>query len=264
MYSAERFVLHLQQLRRKIPSQKQPRHRGRGRAHGILSSRLLIYCPVLTMPIPIIATEFQSVPPVHMPRSVKPRSAIPYGAATYVSKTFSQNIKSIVRQRDHHKNKTIFKLLVNKMPVRRIIEVAGIDPNTFYHRLDFLRHQCQAFAAHRERALANLAIRRLYLGVDRQDYLVHWLVRKTSVTSNYPLLLQWTITITHCFGVHLNFDPKLNSHSRPSRSREERRSQIALSASSICPPVAQCRPQQSQCKVHSHGATHARSTRSDR
>ena len=58
------------------------------------------------------------------------------------------------------------------MPVRRIIEVAGIDPNTFYHRLDFLHRQCQAFAAHRERALANLAIRRLYLGVDRQDYLV--------------------------------------------------------------------------------------------
>jgi len=67
-------------------------------------------------------------------------------------KTFSQNLKATARQREPHKNKTIFKLLVNKMPVRRIIEVAGIDPHTFYNRLDFLHRQCQLFAAHRERA----------------------------------------------------------------------------------------------------------------
>lgn len=67
-------------------------------------------------------------------------------------KTFSHNAKATARQREHHKNKTIFKLLINKMPVRRIIEVADIDPNTFYRRLDFLPRQCQAFAAHRERA----------------------------------------------------------------------------------------------------------------
>ena len=98
------------------------------------------------------------------------------------AKTFSQNIKATARQRVHYKNKSIFKLLVNKMPVRRIIEVADIDPNTFYHRLDFLHRQCQLFAAHREHPLANLAIRRLYLGVDRQDYLVNWLVRKCVLT----------------------------------------------------------------------------------
>ncbi len=98
-------------------------------------------------------------------------------------KTFSQNTKPTARQREHHKNKTIFKLLVNKMPVRRIIEVADIHPKTFYQRLDFLHRQCQVFAAHRERALASLPISRLYLGVDRQDYLVNWLVRKDSCRS---------------------------------------------------------------------------------
>jgi hypothetical protein len=64
------------------------------------------------------------------------------------------------------------------MPVRRIIEVTDIDPHTFYNRLDFLHRQCQLFAAHRERGLSNLPIRRLYLGVDRQDYLVNWLGRR--------------------------------------------------------------------------------------
>ncbi|MFT5082215.1 MAG: transposase-like protein [Lentisphaeria bacterium] len=126
------------------------------------------------------------------------------------SKTLSQNTKSTVRQREHHKNKTIFKLLVNKMPVRRIIEVANIPPKTFYQRLDFLHRQCQVFAAHRERALASHPIRRLYLGVDRQDYLANWLVHKDK--RNIQLSAITTIDNEHgyCFGMHLNFDPSLD------------------------------------------------------
>jgi len=125
-------------------------------------------------------------------------------------KTFSQNTKSTARQREHHKNKTIFKLLVNKMPVRRIIEVADIHPKTFYHRLDFLHRQCQAFAAHRERALAKLPIRRLYIGVDRQDYLVNWLVRKDKRNIQLSAIAAVDNEHGYCFGMHLNFDPSLN------------------------------------------------------
>lgn len=125
-------------------------------------------------------------------------------------KTFSQNTKVTARQREHHKNKAIFKLLVNKMPVRRIIEVADIHPKTFYHRLDFLHRQCQAFAARRECALANLAIRRLYLGVDRQDYLVNWLVRKDKRNIQLSAIAAVDNEHGYCFGVHLNFDPSLD------------------------------------------------------
>ena len=126
-------------------------------------------------------------------------------------KTFSQNIKATARQREHHKNKTIFKLLVNKMPVRRIIEVTDIDPNTFYHRLDFIHRQCQLFAAHRERALANMAIRRLYLAVDRQDYLVNWVIRKDKRNIQLSAIACVDNEYGYCFGVHLNFDPSMNS-----------------------------------------------------
>ncbi len=115
-------------------------------------------------------------------------------------KTFSQNLKAIARQREPHKNKTIFKLLVNKMPVRRIIEVAGIDPHTFYNRLDFLHRQCQLFAAHRERALADLPISRLYLGVDRQDYLVNWLGRKDKRNTRLSAIAVVDNEYGYCFG----------------------------------------------------------------
>jgi transposase-like protein len=126
-------------------------------------------------------------------------------------KTFSQNTKATARQREHHKNKTIFRLLVNKMPVRRIIEVADIDPKTFYHRLDFLHHQCQAFAANRERALADLPIRRLYLGVDRQDYLVNWRVREDKRNIQLSAIAAVDNDHGYCFGLHLNFDSSLDS-----------------------------------------------------
>jgi transposase-like protein len=126
-------------------------------------------------------------------------------------KTFSQNAKATARQREHHKNKTIFKLLVNKMPIRRIIEVADIDPNTFYHRLTFLHRQCQAFAAHREQTLANLPIRRLYLGVDRQDYLVNWRVRNDKRNIQLSAIAAVDNKYHDCFGVHVNFDPSLDS-----------------------------------------------------
>ena len=126
-------------------------------------------------------------------------------------KTFSRNTKATARQRDHHKNKIIFKLLVNKMPVRRIIEVTNIAPQTFYHRLAFFHRQCQAFAAHRERALTNLAIRRLYLGVDRQDYLVNWQVRKDKRNIQLSAIAAVDNEHGYCFGVHLNFDPSLDA-----------------------------------------------------
>lgn len=125
-------------------------------------------------------------------------------------KTFSQNLKAIARQREPHKNKAIFKLLVNKMPVRRIMEVTDIHPRTFYNRLDFLHRQCQSFAAGRERALANLPIRRLYLGVDRQDYLVNWQGRKDKRNTRLSALAVVDNEYGYCFGAHLNFDPSLD------------------------------------------------------
>jgi hypothetical protein len=96
------------------------------------------------------------------------------------------------------------------MPIRRIMEVTGISPNTFYQRLDFLHQQCQLFAAHRERALATLPIRRLYLGVDRQDYLVNWLARKDKRNVQLSAIAVVDNEYGYCFGSHLNFDPSVD------------------------------------------------------
>jgi hypothetical protein len=74
-----------------------------------------------------------------------------------------------------------------------------------------LHRQCQSFVAHRERALADLAIRRLYLGVDRQDYLVNWLVRKDKRNIQLSAIAAVDNEYGYCFGAHLNFDPSMDS-----------------------------------------------------
>lgn len=63
---------------------------------------------------------------------------------------------------------------MNKASFRRIGEVAESNPRTLYDKIDFLHRQRLAFAAHRERRLQEgLSIPRLYIGVDRQDYMVN-------------------------------------------------------------------------------------------
>ena len=56
-----------------------------------------------------------------------------------------------------------------------------------------------------------MAIRRLYLGVDRQDYLVNWQVRKDKRNIQLSAIAAVDNEYGYCFGVHLNFDPSLDS-----------------------------------------------------
>ncbi|MGS0740639.1 transposase [Glaciimonas sp. GG7] len=56
-------------------------------------------------------------------------------------KTFSKAATSTSRQRLPHKNKLIFKLLMNKSSFSQICEVANVDINTVSHRLSFIHTQ---------------------------------------------------------------------------------------------------------------------------
>ncbi|MCK4623183.1 MAG: IS1 family transposase [Desulfuromonadales bacterium] len=84
------------------------------------------------------------------------------------SKTFSAG-PSTLRQKRPEINEMVFKLLVNKMPFKRICETVGISMNTLYGKIDFIHQQCLDFAAEQERKLPELDIHRLYLSVDRHS-----------------------------------------------------------------------------------------------
>lgn len=93
-------------------------------------------------------------------------------------KTFVTTGKPAKGQHETHLNKTIFNMLVNQVALSRIVKMLEISWEVLYHRIDFIHRQCMLFAANRERRLKTLSIERLYMAVDRQDYLVNWTERK--------------------------------------------------------------------------------------
>ena len=114
-----------------------------------------------------------------------------------------------MRHRKPHKNLLVFQLLMNKTPFRRISEIAGISMPAIYDKLDFIHQQCLAFINNRESKLADLALSRLYVAVDRQNYLVNW----TDGGDKRNIMLYSLGSAEHktgyVFGIHLNFDPSL-------------------------------------------------------
>ncbi|MDH2916882.1 MAG: hypothetical protein PXX77_08410 [Gallionella sp.] len=126
-------------------------------------------------------------------------------------KTFSVG-KSTTGHKQPHKNRLIFSLLMNKSPMRRVCEVADIDPKTLYGKIDFLYRQCLAFAADREKRLLNgMAIHRLYIGVDRQDYVVNWTRHEDRRNVMLHAVGSADNNTGYVFGMHLNYDAKLDS-----------------------------------------------------
>lgn len=124
------------------------------------------------------------------------------------TKTFSVGSPT-VGQKQPHKNRLIFRLLMNKSPFRRICEIADIAPGTLYPKLDFLHRQCMVFVGHRERRLLQgFSIPRLYLGVDRQDYIVNWTQREDKRNVQLTAVGSADNATRYVFGIHLNFDPE--------------------------------------------------------
>ena len=125
-------------------------------------------------------------------------------------KTFAVG-STTVRQKQPDKNKVVFKLLLNKTPFQRICEVADIRMGTVYAKLDFFHRQLLAFTASREHKLLDgIPIRRLYIAVDRQDYVVNW----SNKTDKRNIILHAVGSADndtrYVFGVHLNFDSSLD------------------------------------------------------
>jgi len=100
---------------------------------------------------------------------------------------------------------------MNKSPFRRICEVADIDPKTLYGKIIFIYGQCLAFAADREKRLLNgMAIPRLYLGVDRQDYVVNWTRHEDRRNVMLHAVGSADNATGYVFGMHLNYDASLD------------------------------------------------------
>jgi transposase-like protein len=120
-------------------------------------------------------------------------------------KTFSLPTPTQYQHETHH-NQLIFKMVVNKVALSRIVAMLGISWAVLYNRIDFIHRQCLAFVADRERRLEDLPIRRLYLAVDKQEHLVNWTERHDKRNVSLSAIASADNTSGYVFGVHPNFD----------------------------------------------------------
>jgi transposase-like protein len=122
-------------------------------------------------------------------------------------KTFSVSQAAHLRQRAPHENKTIFKELVSKKPIRGIVEMTELGAAAVYGKIDFIYRQCLGFAGERERKLQSLERKHVRICVDRQDYMVNW--RRRQDRKNVQMSAVCTVDYDsgYVLGHHLNYDP---------------------------------------------------------
>ena len=127
------------------------------------------------------------------------------------NKTFSVNANPTSRQRLTEKNDEIFRLLVSKVPLKRMCELAGVNIRTLYRKIDFIHRRCLAFAGAQENRLPGLSIQRLYLSTDRQVHLINW--RNADEKSNIFLNALGTADNKsgYVFGINVNYDPDMDA-----------------------------------------------------
>ena len=128
-------------------------------------------------------------------------------------KTFSVKTKATIRQRIPEKNAEILRLLVNKVAMRRICEIANISSEMLYQRISFFQSCANALTAHYEKPLleGRFPLKRLYLSTDRQEYVLNW--SKHDDKRNIALHAAGTADNDsgYVFCMALNFDSSCNA-----------------------------------------------------
>jgi hypothetical protein len=110
-----------------------------------------------------------------------------------------------------HVNAIIFKdLIIKKASLKGIAVGNDISMKALYDKIDFIRRQCLAFAADREKRLPELNKSYLNISVDRQMHSINW--RDSTNRRNVILYAIGSAdrNSRYVFGIHLNFDPSLN------------------------------------------------------
>lgn len=122
----------------------------------------------------------------------------------------TMNLDPATNQNKREVNALIFKLLVNKMPLQRICEVAEISMPTLYNKIDFIYKQCRAFAGRQENRLRDLHLDRLQISVDRQEYMLNWTETVDKRNVVIYALGSSDNRSGFVFGMHSNIDTDVN------------------------------------------------------
>jgi len=128
-------------------------------------------------------------------------------------KTFIGKQKAIIRQRRSEKNRDVFTLITNRVPISRIVEATTLSVKAVYDKLDFIQKQCGLFVGTREsRMLApDFVLPKMYVAVDRQYYVVNWYNHLDRREIQLNAIATADLKSGYVFGMNLNFDASIVS-----------------------------------------------------
>lgn len=127
------------------------------------------------------------------------------------SRLFSVPASRTPKQKRPELNELIFKLLINKAPMRRICEIAGTTPETVYTKMRFIRERCDRVAREFEyRLLSGFELPMLSLSADRQDYLINWGTSEDRRNIRLHGVGSADNRSGYVFGMHLDYDNQLD------------------------------------------------------
>lgn len=122
-------------------------------------------------------------------------------------KTFSMSFRGAHRLRKPEKSEQILKLLINKMPMRRLCEVADVSPKVLYDRITRLALQCRSLAFRIEQDfIAGADVARLHLNTDRQDHVLNWGTSLDRSVITLRAIATADVLSGYILGQHLNYD----------------------------------------------------------
>jgi hypothetical protein len=119
----------------------------------------------------------------------------------------------IREQRKPELDGEVLKLLVNKVPMRRICEVLDINPATLYGKLGFLSEVMTSFSLAQERKLEEgvVTVKRAYISIDRQDYFLNWGTQFDRRNIWLGATAAANNETGYIFAAQLNFDSTVNA-----------------------------------------------------
>lgn len=167
------------------------------------------------------------------PPKFRPHGKTPSGSQRYrclaCGTTFTPGVRHRTQRRPEL-DEFIFRLLVNKMPMRRICETADIPASTLYSKIHYVADRARAFSAEMERPLWNrtLPLKRLYISSDKQEYVFNWGSQMDRRNVRLNAMGSVDNVSGYALAMHLNFDPALDA--------EETEEQAKALGDYDCPP----------------------------
>lgn len=149
----------------------------------------------------------------------------PKGAQRYqclrCQKTFSVSVHIGRQLRQPEKTNLIFSLLMNKSPMRRICEVADVNPVTLYQRIDLIYKKCVRIAQKYETPLLEgKRYDRMHIAVDRQDHTFNWGTQFDRRLVVLKAIASAEAKSGYILAQHLNFEPQLDPQEVELEARE--------------------------------------------